>query len=178
MARWRRAEMEKGGETMLTRLVPYPLLTLVLTAIWVLLANTLSLNTLVLGLILGLAIPPLTAAFWPNRPQIHSPMRLLTYFLLVAWDIVIANIAVAKIILTKPNAQLASHFITLPLTLRTPEAISLLAGTITMTPGTVSCELSADGRSLLVHALHAPDPEAARDEMLTRYEARLLEIFE
>ncbi len=163
---------------MLARMVPYPLLTLVLTAIWVMLANALSVNTLVLGLILGLAIPPLTAAFWPSRPQIRSPMKLLVYFLMVIWDIVVANVVVAKIILTKPNAQLASHFIALPLTLRTPEAISLLAGTITMTPGTVSCEISADGRTLLVHALHAPDPEAARDEMLARYEARLLEVFE
>ncbi|PIP97391.1 MAG: Na+/H+ antiporter subunit E [Rhodobacterales bacterium CG18_big_fil_WC_8_21_14_2_50_71_9] len=162
---------------MLARLVPYPLLSLALAASWVMLGNALSLNAVVMGLIVGLVIPPLTAAFWPHRPEIHNPLKLLIYFLLVVWDIVVANVVVAKIILTVPNAQLASHFITLPLTLRSPEGISLLAGTITMTPGTVSCELSADGRSLLVHALHAPDPDAARDEMLNRYEARLLEIF-
>lgn len=163
---------------MATRLVPYPLLTLTLTVIWLLLGNDASINSLVLGLILGVAIPPMTAAFWPSRPRIRSPLKLMSYLGLVIWDIVLANVIVAKIILFKPNAQLASHYITLPLTLRNPEAISLLAGTITMTPGTLSCELSADGRSLLVHALHAPDPEAARDEMLQRYEARLLEIFE
>lgn len=162
---------------MLARAVPYPLLSLTLTVSWVLLGNTLSLNAVVLGAILGLAIPPLTAGFWPNRPEVRNPVKLALYFLIVLWDIVLANITVAKIILTVPNARLASHFITLPLTLRSPEGISLLAGTITMTPGTVSCELSADGRALLVHALHAPDPDAARDEMLNRYEARLLEIF-
>ena len=162
---------------MLARLVPYPLLSLALAASWVMLGNALSLNAVVMGLIVGLVIPPLTAAFWPNRPEMHKPLKLIVYFLLVVWDIVIANVTVAKIILTVPNDRLASHYITLPLTLRSPEGISLLAGTITMTPGTVSCELSADGRSLLVHALHAPDPDAARDEMLNRYEARLLEIF-
>ena len=162
---------------MLARLVPYPLLSLTLATASVMLGNALTLNAVALGAILGLTIPPLTAAFWPNRPEMHKPLKLIVYFLLVVWDIVIANVTVAKIILTVPNDRLASHYITLPLTLRSPEGISLLAGTITMTPGTVSCELSADGRSLLVHALHAPDPDAAREEMLTRYEARLLEIF-
>lgn len=162
---------------MLARTVPYPLLSLTLAAASVMLGNALTLNAVVLGAILGLAIPPLTAAFWPNRPEMRNPLKLAAYFLLVVWDIVIANVTVAKIILTVPNAQLASHYITLPLTLRSPEGISLFAGTITMTPGTVSCEISADGRALLVHALHAPDPDAARDEMLNRYEARLLEIF-
>ena len=65
----------------------------------------------------------------------------------------------------------------LPLELRSPEAISVLAGTITMTPGTVSCDLSADGRSLLVHCLDAPDAEDAVRAMKDRYEARLKEIF-
>jgi multicomponent K+:H+ antiporter subunit E len=67
--------------------------------------------------------------------------------------------------------------VTVPLELRSPEAITVLAGTITMTPGTVSCDLSADGRSLLVHCLDAPDAEEAVRQMKARYEARLMEIF-
>ena len=43
---------------------------------------------------------------------------------------------------------------------QTPEAIAVLAGTITMTPGTVSADLSADGRALLVHCLDTGDPAA------------------
>ena len=46
-----------------------------------------------------------------------------------------------------------------------------------MTPGTLTADLSADGRLLLVHALHAPDPDAVRDEIKSRYEARLQRIF-
>ena len=66
---------------------------------------------------------------------------------------------------------------TIPLALTSPEAITVLAGTITMTPGTVSAELSADGRALLVHGLDVPDPDALVAEIKSRYEARLLEIF-
>lgn len=162
---------------MFSRVVPYPFLTLMLAAVWLMLLNSLSLGGALLGLILGVIIPLTTSAFWPNRPELRGPLKLAHYFLLVCWDIVIANVTVARIILTVPNDRLASVYITVPLDLRTPEAISLFAGTITMTPGTVSCELSADARSLLVHALHAPDPDAARDQMKQRYEARLLEVF-
>ena len=64
------------------------------------------------------------------------------------------------------------------LDLKTPEAISALAGTITMTPGTVSATLSADGRALLVHCLETDDPEKIVADIKARYEARLQRIFE
>ena len=66
----------------------------------------------------------------------------------------------------------------IPLELRSPEAIAVLAGTITMTPGTVSADLSSDGRSLLVHCLDAADPDDVVASIKSRYERRLKEIFE
>ncbi|WP_342027489.1 Na+/H+ antiporter subunit E [Methyloceanibacter methanicus] len=71
-----------------------------------------------------------------------------------------------------------SHFVTVPLDLKTPEAITALAGTITMTPGTVSASLSADGRALLVHCLETDDPEKTVSDIKSRYESRLQRIFE
>jgi len=53
----------------------------------------------------------------------------------------------------------------------------VLAGTITLTPGTVSADLSDGGHSLLVHTLHTDDPDGVRDEIKQRYERRLKEIF-
>lgn len=90
---------------------------------------------------------------------------------------VVANLQVTRLILFRPAARLDVRWVVLPLELRSPEAITVLAGTITMTPGTVSCDLSADGRSLLVHCLDAPDAEEAVRAMKDRYEARLKEIF-
>ena len=54
----------------------------------------------------------------------------------------------------------------------------MLAGTITMTPGTLTADISACGRALLVHCLDTDDPDAVRDEIKQRYERRLKEIFE
>jgi multicomponent K+:H+ antiporter subunit E len=94
------------------------------------------------------------------------------------YDIVKSNFVVARIVLFMPNDAIRSAWVTVPLDLRSPEAISLLAGTITMTPGTLTADMSACGRALLVHSLHAPDPDAVRDEIKTRYEARLKRMFE
>ena len=123
-------------------------------------------------------IPHLTARWWPDRPRIHRPLALVAYAALVLWDVIIANFHVARIILFMPADRIRSAWITVPLDLTSPEAISLLAGTITMTPGTLTADISADGRALLIHSLHAPDPDAIRAEIKSRYEARLKRIFE
>jgi multicomponent K+:H+ antiporter subunit E len=163
---------------MIRKLLPHPLLTLLVTLVWLLLVNSYSINSLTFGLFLGVVVPLMTAAYWPDRPHLSKPWVLLQFLLIVLYDIVVANIAVAAIVVFKRNADLKTAWIDVPLDLRTPEAITILAGTITMTPGTVSCELSADGRNILVHCLHAPDPAAVRDEIKSRYEARIKEIFE
>jgi multicomponent K+:H+ antiporter subunit E len=163
---------------MLRRLFPHPFLTLGLIVLWMLLVNDLRLGSLIMALFLGIVIPIFSAPYWPDRPPIRNFPALIAYVLLVLWDIVVANIVVARIILLRRNDQIRSAWITVPLDLRSPEAITLLAGTITMTPGTVTADMSACGRALLIHSLHAPDPDAIRDEIKTRYEARLKRIFE
>jgi multicomponent K+:H+ antiporter subunit E len=163
---------------MIRKLLPHPGLTGVLIVVWLLLVNTVSVGHLLLGLGLGLVIPILTGPFWPDRPPMRRPFKVLNYVLIVMWDILVANIKVALIVAFRPNARIDSKFITIPLSLTSPEAITVLAGTITLTPGTVSADLSRCGHALLVHCLDAPDPDAVRDEIKSRYERRLLEIFE
>lgn len=163
---------------MMARFLPHPLLTALLAIVWCLLVNELKLGTVVFGIILGLLIPILTAAYWPDRPPVAKPWKLGAYLGLVIWDILVANINVAMIVLFKSNAKINSLWVVVPLDLRTPEAITMLAGTISLTPGTVSADLADDGTALLIHALDADDPDAVRDEIKNRYERRLKEIFE
>lgn len=162
----------------LKRVFPHPQLTGFLVIIWLLLVNTITLGNVVLGVILGVLIPGITQPFWPDRPEVHRPLKAIEYIFVVLWDICVANIAVARIILFKSNADTHSKWIVVPLELRSPEAITILAGTITMTPGTVTSMLSADASHLLVHCLDTEDPDAVRDEIKHRYERRLKEIFE
>lgn len=162
---------------MIRRILPHPVLSLVVALVWMLLVNRFAWGSLVFALVLGLVIPVATAPYWPDRARIGSPLRIIAYILIVIWDIVKANIAVARIVLFLPKRDLRPCWLPVPLDLTSPEAITVLAGTITLTPGTVSCDLSEDGRALLVHCLHAPDPASVLDEIKTRYEARLKEIF-
>lgn len=158
--------------------LPYPRLTLTLAALWLLLQNRFGVGGLLVGLVLGIVVARATARFWPRRPRFHAGGKAIAYVLLVLRDIVVANVHVARLILFRPAASLNYCWLVVPLELESPEAIAVLAGTITMTPGTVSCDLSADRRSLLVHCLDDDDPEGTVRVLKQRYEARLKEIFE
>ncbi|MFT6023014.1 MAG: multicomponent K+:H+ antiporter subunit E [Ascidiaceihabitans sp.] len=158
-------------------LLPHPFLTLLLAIVWVLLQNEVSAGMVVFGIILGIIIPRMTSIWWPDTPKGFRLGKMFSYSLIVMWDILIANIQVAWIVLTVPNSKLKPAWIVVPLEVRQPEAITMLAGTITLTPGTVSADLSSEGHSLLVHVLHTDDPDAVLDEIKTRYERRLTEIF-
>lgn len=161
---------------MMNRLFPHPGLSLLLVVMWVVMVSDLTFGTLFLGIVFGILVPIFTAPWWPERP----PVRLvpaLGYLGIVLWDIVVANFHVAAIILFKPNRNLKPAWLTIPLDLTSPEAITVFAGTISLTPGTVSSDISACGQYLLVHALHAPDPTGEVAKVKARYEARLKEIF-
>lgn len=162
---------------MRSRLIPHPILSVTLTIVWLGLVNKITLGNLLLGGVIGLIVPFLTAPYWPDRPTLRNPLKAVEYALIVLWDILVANIEVALIILFKPRHKIHSHWIVVPLELTSPEAITALAGTITLTPGTVSSMLSADASVILVHCLHTDDPDAVRDQIKSRYEARLKEIF-
>jgi len=156
---------------------PHPLITLLLAVVWTILQNQVSAGMVVFGIILGIIIPKGTSVWWPDTPKGFRLGKMISYSLMVMWDIMVANVQVAWIVLTVPNSKLKPAWIIVPLDLKQPEAITVLAGTITLTPGTVSADLSNEGHSLLVHALHTDDPAGVRDEIKQRYEARLKEIF-
>ncbi|PKP93144.1 MAG: Na+/H+ antiporter subunit E [Alphaproteobacteria bacterium HGW-Alphaproteobacteria-14] len=160
----------------MSRLLPHPGLSVLLAVMWMVMVGDLTFGALFLGLVLGFAIPLFTAPWWPGRPKVRY-LSALGYCGLVVWDIIIANFEVAAIILFKPNRDLRPAWLAIPLELTSPEAITVFAGTISLTPGTVSSDVSACGKYLLVHALHAPDPANEIAKVKARYEARLMRIF-
>lgn len=160
---------------MLKRWLPHPLLSLLLLLVWLLLNNTVAMGHVVLGAGLAVVIPFLTIGFWPEQVRVRRPWVLLKFTVVVLWDIVVANLHVAVLILGSTR-KLQPAFMVLELDIRSPLGVSLLANTISLTPGTVSCEVSADRRQLLVHALHVTDVAASIREMKQRYEQPLMEV--
>jgi multicomponent K+:H+ antiporter subunit E len=155
------------------RWLPHPLLTLVLIALWLALSNEFSIAVLLVGVVLGMVIPIYTANFWPDRPTIRSPLRAIGLIAIVVFDVVVANIQVAYLILFRRADRLRTRWIAVPLDLTSPEGITVLMATITLTPGTVSSDLSADGRTLLVHCLDCGSEEAMVGQIKQRYERRI-----
>lgn len=156
---------------------PHPALSVAMWLMWLLMTNSLSGGHVVLGAFLGWMIPFLTQAFWPEAMVSRKPILALKFFLLVVSDIVIANIQVA-ILIMGPSKRLQPAFMSIPLDVRQDFTITLLANTISLTPGTVSADLSVDRRTLTVHALNVQDVDAAVAQIKQRYEAPLKEIFE
>ena len=157
------------------RLVPYPVLSAALALSWVGL-TALSPGHVATAARLGLVIPLVMAPFLQGLPSARRPLRALHLLLQLIWDILIANVVVAALVLG-PGARLRPVFFEVPLTLSDPLAISLLASMVTITPGTVSVALTPDARLLHVHALSAEDTEELLARIKARYERPLLEIF-
>lgn len=159
------------------RLLPNPMLTLLLAGIWLLLNNTLAGGHVVLGLFLGWAIPLLVSGFLIEVPRVRKPLKLCRFILIVLCDIVVANIHVARLVLG-PKEKLRPAFIVMPMRIENEFVLAVLTSIVSLTPGTVSAGLSPDHKSLLMHALDAPDREEIVASVQSRYEAALLEIFE
>ncbi|MBL8852971.1 MAG: Na+/H+ antiporter subunit E [Planctomycetaceae bacterium] len=163
--------------SLLRKWFPHPILSLVLIGQWLGLNNSLAPGHIVVAVLLAGFIPIYTANFWPNRPKLRAPFTFLVFAFVFLWDIVVANIQVAILVMFHSPTKLNSQWLCVPLDLRQPEAIAMLAGTVSLTPGTISSDLSADGRYLLVHCLHVDDPDAEVQKIKHRYERRLKAIF-
>lgn len=161
----------------MSRLLPTPTLSLVLLAVWLLMVRSLEPGQLVLGTFLAVIIPLLTRRFWDPLPPVRHPLKLVRFVLVVLYDIVKANVQVSLLILS-PRREPHPGFLEYPLEVKEPLTITLLANTITMTPGTVSTNIRLDRSSLLIHVLDMEDEQALVREIRERYERPLKEIFE
>ncbi len=160
------------------RLIPHPLMTIALIILWLLLNNSFAFGHILLGAFLGIAIPWFTNRFWPERPRICKRRLFFRFFFgTFLYDVIVANLNVVRLILQPDIGKLQPKFIRIPLDTDDPLVISILANVISMTPGTVSTEITEDKKTLIVHGLNVPDEQAAIAEIKSRYEATLKEIF-
>lgn len=158
------------------RFLPSPPLSAAVFVLWLLLVAQLSIGQLLLGAILALALPLLADVLQPQRAQFGRTAVILVLTRRVLWDIAMSNIEVARRIIG-PERALTPTFVWLPLELTNIHGITALASIITLTPGTVSAELSQDQRHLLIHCFNLKDPPALLASIKARYEAPLKEIF-
>ncbi|MBB5886561.1 Na+/H+ antiporter subunit E [Xanthomonas sp. LMG 8992] len=158
------------------RLFPSWPLSLTVTAFWLLMSDSFSLGQLLLGAVLGVAVPLFAARLDREFARIGSLRSVPKMLCVAAWDIVRSNVVVALQVLG-PEKRIHPGFIWVPLDIANIHGIAALTSMITLTPGTVSAALSDDRKYLLVHVLHLDDAETVIRQIKTRYEAPLMEIF-
>ena len=154
------------------------LFTAILFGIWLLLNDTVSAGHVMLGLVLTIAIAASTAAIRPLTARPHHLLTAVRLFFVVLIDIIRSNFAVARIILGPKKRRSNSGFMKIPIDIRDPYGLAMLACIITATPGTIWAGLSQDGRTLTIHVLDLQDEETWVRTIKQRYERRLMEIFE
>lgn len=160
------------------RILPFPLLSLGLLGMWLLLQQSTSLGQILLGsavaLIAGLAM----AALQPERPKIRRIDKIIELFVVVTIDIIRSNIAVTQIVLQGRHHKQTSGFIVVPLELRDRLGLTILSCIITATPGSAWLEYDVARSKVLIHVLDLVDEDGWIETIKNRYERLLLEIFQ
>jgi multicomponent Na+:H+ antiporter subunit E len=102
--------------------------------------------------------------------------RFIGFVFFFLWELLVANLRVAHEVLT-PGYQMRAAIIAIPLDAKSDLEITVLANLITLTPGTLSLDVSADRGTLYIHAMHVHDVEKFRSDIKTRLERRVMEVF-
>ena len=103
--------------------------------------------------------------------------RIFKLFLAFLREFALSVLRVSKLVLS-PRRRFSPGIFVLPLSLTRDFEITLLANLITLTPGTLTVDISDDRKSLLVHAIDSPDPDVARRDIANGFERLIREAFE
>jgi multicomponent Na+:H+ antiporter subunit E len=103
--------------------------------------------------------------------------RAVRFVLYVVWEVILSNLNVARIVLLTPNRGLRPGIIAVPLDVTSDAEITTLANLITLTPGTLSLDVSSDRRTLYVHALEVSDPDTFRRGIKAGFERAVMEVY-
>lgn len=155
---------------------------LILAAAWLALTGELTLPNTIVGLILGYS------ALWlmhkaqgdesPTSSYIHRVPRIFRFIGTFIRTILQSNLTMAKAVIS-PLDQLKPAIVGIPLDITHPRAITLLANWITLTPGTLSLEVSEDQKTLFVHTFDVGESvETFRQQIKNDFERRVMEVMQ
>ena len=156
-----------------------PVLVVGLVVLWLLLNHSLSLGHVALGLVVAVGVAWASSGLRPLQPRLRRAHLAGELLLRVLRDIVRSNFNVARIVLRfRPGMELQAGFVEIPLVLKDPHGLAVLAGIITATPGTVWVGHDVGTSALTLHVLDLAGQDALIAEVKGHYERLLVEIFE
>jgi multicomponent K+:H+ antiporter subunit E len=162
----------------MNRWLPYPLLSLSLLAMWLLLNRTLAPGQVLLGALLALGGALALAKLQSPEGRVRRVSAIAGLAWLVLIDVVRSNIAVARLVLYQRAGRRVAGFVHMPLAVRHPGALAVLACILTATPGTSWARFDSRRHVLTIHVFDLIDEVQWMQRFKERYERRLMEIFE
>jgi multicomponent Na+:H+ antiporter subunit E len=153
------------------------MLNVFLAGVWAAITGQMTVTNLMAGFVIGygiLWIVTLPAGGSPYFSKVGRVLRFVAYFL---WELLVATLRVAIDVVT-PRHLVKPAVLAIPVESRSETETTMLANVLTLTPGTLSLDVSPDGKTLFVHAMYAEDPDAARQAILDGLGRRVQEVFE
>jgi len=156
----------------------YPAINLVLTLVWSGLLGGITLANLVSGFIVSYLLLWLVTRGQRGHDAYFGKLpRLIGFIVYYLWELLVSNAIIAYDVLT-PTHHMKPGVIGIPIDAKTDLEITVLANLITMTPGTLSLDISPDRKTLYVHAMYIRDPEKLRADIKENLERRVLALLQ
>ncbi|MDX1651811.1 MAG: Na+/H+ antiporter subunit E [Brumimicrobium sp.] len=151
------------------------LLNILLTVVWVFLTGSLAVVNFIFGFLLSFLVLWLISRKEKDRRYFRIGPQVIGFLFFFLYELTKANIQVAADVIT-PKFYMKPGIVRLPLDVKTNLEITLLANLISLTPGTLSLDVSDDRKVLYVHAMYIHDKEKFIKEIKNGFEKRILKI--
>ena len=146
----------------------------VLAFAWALVTGSFTLLNLVIGFVLAYIALWLPKQMWGEVKYFERPGRIFRLLAIFLYELVVSAIAVVRLVF-QPQIRFRSGIIAIPLEAESDLEIMLFANLISLTPGTLSLDVSDDRQTLYVHAMDCQDPEADKRDMKQTFERNIRE---
>lgn len=150
-------------------------LNIVLALAWMAVSGVFSPTNLLLGFVAGFVVVAIAGPVIGNRTYPGRMVRIVRFVLFVGWELLLANLRVAYDIIT-PRHRMSPGIVAVPLDVTTDGQLTLLANLITLTPDSLSLDVSEDRRTLFVHSMYVGQPDTFRRQIKQGLERRVMEL--
>jgi multicomponent Na+:H+ antiporter subunit E len=151
------------------------LLNFFLAFLWMFFKTSFTPAAFVVGYFWGLVILFVFRSYFPDRFYLHRVWAVIKLFFLFIKELVLSNITVLKLVL-QPKVKIKPGIFALPTDLQKDWEIMLLGNLITLTPGTLTVDVSDDNKVLYIHAVHIDDVKDSVDSIKNTFEKAIMEV--
>lgn len=150
---------------------------IVLALLWSALTGQFALENLITGFVLGYIVLYLMRGVFGGGQYFEKGAQVVRFILFFTWELLVANIRVARDVLRPGPLRLQPRVIAVRVDLQGAVPLTLLANVLSLTPGTLSLDISDDKETLFVHAINSPDEEATVLEIKNGFERLVSDLF-